>query len=161
MSTTIPSFEIAPLGDRLNMFENHEATDKRDKIYALLGLSSDNALTPDLRPDYTKSWSTLFKQVASHVLGSTAVISVVERKSQAVVSESGCALGIVAKCKGGSLTVSHQSSGALLVQVTSVRQNSSCHMNVDAAKKATYLYTCRTPAVRVLFDHVGITLTLV
>lgn len=27
MSTAVPSFEIAPLGDLLNMFENHEATD--------------------------------------------------------------------------------------------------------------------------------------
>jgi hypothetical protein len=112
MSTAIPSFEIAPLGELLNMFENHEATDQRDKIYALLGLSSDNASTPDLRPDYTKSWSTLFKQVASHILGSSATISVVEGKSQAVVSEFGSALGLIADCKQGRMTVESPQFGS-------------------------------------------------
>lgn len=105
MSTEIPSFKIAPLGDLLNMFENHKATDKRDKIYALLGLSSDNALTSDLRPDYTISWSALFGRVVSHILGSTAIISVAEGKSQAVVSDFGCALGTVVDCKGAKITV--------------------------------------------------------
>jgi hypothetical protein len=87
------------------MFEDHEATDERDKIYALLGLSSDNALIPDLRPDYTKGWSDLFKQVASHVLGSTSVISVVEGTSQAVITDLGCALGVVTSCKPGITVV--------------------------------------------------------
>jgi hypothetical protein len=33
---------IRPLGELIDMYHTHKATDLRDKIYALLGMSSDN-----------------------------------------------------------------------------------------------------------------------
>lgn len=62
-------------------------------------------MTAELRPDYTKSWSTLFRKVCSHILGSTAVISVVEGKSQAAISDLGCALAWVTDCRPGEIVV--------------------------------------------------------
>lgn len=94
-TSTLPSFKVLPLGDLLEMFQDHEATDQRDKIYALLGLSSDNDISPDLHPDYTKNWSTLFHQVIVHVLGSSPTINTWNDKEQAVVSDLGCILGTI------------------------------------------------------------------
>lgn len=102
---TMPSFKLLPLGDLLKMFENHEATDQRDKIYALLGLSSDNDLSPNLRPDYTRAWSDLFRQVVVHVLGPSTIVSIIEDKEQAVISEFGCALGMITHSNEKEITV--------------------------------------------------------
>ena len=94
-TNSMPSFNVLPLGDLLRLFQGHEATDKRDKIYALLGLSSDNEVSPQLRPDYTKSWSTLFQQVIEHVLGSSPLVKTDDDTEQAVIFESGSVLGTV------------------------------------------------------------------
>lgn len=94
-TNSMPSFNVLPLGDLLRLFQGHEATDKRDKIYALLGLSSDNDVSPQLRPDYTKSWSTLFQQVIEHVLGSSPLVKTDNDTEQAVIFESGSVLGTV------------------------------------------------------------------
>lgn len=91
---SMPSFNVLPLGDLLRLFQGHEATDRRDKIYALLGLSSDNDVSPQLRPDYTKSWSTLFQQVIKHVLGSSPLVKT-DDTEQAIIFESGSVLGTV------------------------------------------------------------------
>jgi hypothetical protein len=94
-TNSMPSFNVLPLGDLLRLFQGHEATDKRDKIYALLGLSSDNDVSPQLRPDYTKSWSNLFRQVITHVLGSSPLVKTDEDTEQAIIFESGSVLGRV------------------------------------------------------------------
>ncbi|KAH6639674.1 heterokaryon incompatibility protein-domain-containing protein [Boeremia exigua] len=104
-TSIIPSFNVLPLGDLLRLFQNHEATDKRDKIYALLGLSSDNDVSPDLRPDYTKGWMTLFRQIIAHVLGPGAVACTWDDKEHAVISEIGSVMGTISKGLGGNLTV--------------------------------------------------------
>jgi hypothetical protein len=159
MSTAIPSFEIAPLGDLLDMFENHEATDERDKIYALLGLSSDNALTPDLRPDYTKSWSTLFRQVASHILGSTAIISVVEGKSQAVISDFGCALAYVTACSSEEIVVESPGFGGFSILGSSCIWEARWHVPHERGRCRKgdiliYLQEARRPCIiRPCQDH--------
>jgi hypothetical protein len=46
------SLDIRPLGELANMFHTHKATQTVDKVYALLGMSSDNPSTPSLLPDY-------------------------------------------------------------------------------------------------------------
>lgn len=104
-SSIIPSFNVLPLGDLLRLFQNHEATDKRDKIYALLGLSSDNDNSPNLRPDYTKSWATLFRQVITHILGASPVASTWDNKEHAVIIEMGSVLGTVSKGLSNTMTV--------------------------------------------------------
>jgi hypothetical protein len=94
-TSAVPSFKVLPLGDLLRMFQDHEATDQRDKIYALLGLSSDNDLSPDLRPDYTKTWSTLFRQVIVHVIGASPTIRTWDNMEKALISSLGCVLGTI------------------------------------------------------------------
>jgi hypothetical protein len=42
------------------MFHTRQASDPRDKVYALLGMSSDDPIKASLRPDYKISWEKLF-----------------------------------------------------------------------------------------------------
>jgi hypothetical protein len=42
------------------MFHTRQASDPRDKVYALLGMSSDNLSKASLQPDYKISWQNLF-----------------------------------------------------------------------------------------------------
>ena len=43
---------IHPLGELLDMFHTHEATERHDKVYALLSISSDALNAADLLPNY-------------------------------------------------------------------------------------------------------------
>ncbi|ETS85591.1 hypothetical protein PFICI_03616 [Pestalotiopsis fici W106-1] len=55
-----------PLSDLLEVSRPHEALDCRDKVYALLGISSD--APPGLVPDYNISWADLFSQIVRSML---------------------------------------------------------------------------------------------
>jgi len=50
------------------MFHTREASDVRDKVYALLGMSSDDPSKAGLRPDYELSWRKLFQQLVKFIL---------------------------------------------------------------------------------------------
>ncbi|KAK4182847.1 ankyrin repeat-containing domain protein [Podospora australis] len=57
------SLNIIPLGTLIDMYHNRKATIRLDMIYALLGLSSDDLTTVDLRADYTLSWEDILSKV--------------------------------------------------------------------------------------------------
>jgi ankyrin repeat protein len=63
------SLEIRSLAELIDMFHSRQATDPRDKVYALLGMSSDDPEKGMLQPDYDISWEELFQQVVKFVLG--------------------------------------------------------------------------------------------
>lgn len=93
-STSVPSLGIAPLTELLETFHTWKSSDQRDKIYALLGLSSDNAVS-NLRPDYTKSWKVVFQEVISWILVSPSFIDTWEEREQAIITIYGSPLGTV------------------------------------------------------------------
>jgi len=47
------SLEIRSLAELVDMFYTRQATNPRDKVYALLGISSDDLSKAGLQPDYT------------------------------------------------------------------------------------------------------------
>ena len=49
------SLEILPLSELVDMFHTRQATDPRDKVYALLGMSLNDPSKATLQPDYTIS----------------------------------------------------------------------------------------------------------
>ncbi|KAH7066078.1 heterokaryon incompatibility protein-domain-containing protein [Paraphoma chrysanthemicola] len=81
---------ILPLGQLLDRFHEHDASDPRDKIYALLGIcrSSDHS-SPLLMPDYTKSWSAVFQAAIHYLLGSASIVTTWNDRQQAVVTGYG------------------------------------------------------------------------
>jgi hypothetical protein len=50
------------------MFHTRQASDPRDKVYALLGISSDDLSNASLQPDYNISWDKLFQQLIMFIL---------------------------------------------------------------------------------------------
>jgi len=53
-----PKYAISPssslsLGELIDMYRTRESTIPNDKVYALLGMSSDNLSVAGLSPDYT------------------------------------------------------------------------------------------------------------
>ncbi|KAF2828434.1 HET-domain-containing protein, partial [Ophiobolus disseminans] len=70
----LPTLNFAPLEEIVEMFHTKEATDQRDKIYALLGLRSDNGSTRVPIPNYLKPWAHVFREFIQFVLGSEAQV---------------------------------------------------------------------------------------
>jgi hypothetical protein len=87
------SLAFASLAELLERFHMHDATDRRDKIYALLGLSNDSHLSPMLRVDYAKPWPVLLHDIVAQFLGPAVSINTWEEKEEAVIIGSGCPLG--------------------------------------------------------------------
>ena len=50
------------------MYHTHEASERHDKVYALLGMSSDDAIEAKIVPDYGVEWGKLFQKVVRFVL---------------------------------------------------------------------------------------------
>lgn len=93
--STEPSMCLLRLSELLGMFHGHSATDRRDKIYALLGLSTDCASNLDIQVDYAKSWALLFQQVITHILGSCNHIFTWNNEEIAIIRAYGCPIAIV------------------------------------------------------------------
>lgn len=96
------SHQALPIAELLDMFCAHAATDRRDKIYALMGLSHDLAHS-DIQVDYTKPWPNLFKSVIRHVLGPLPTIHTWENSERAVIMGSGVRLAPSKSTSMGSL----------------------------------------------------------
>jgi len=65
--------ESRDLYNLLLKFSESEASDPRDKVYALLGISSDAQDTDRLRPDYTKNIQEVVRDTSAFLFGSLDV----------------------------------------------------------------------------------------
>jgi hypothetical protein len=81
------------------MFHTRQATNPRDKIYALLDMSLDDSSKATLQPDYTISCGNLFKQLVKYILGEDTFV---EDSSQGPrIKSKGCILGQVSLVRRG------------------------------------------------------------
>jgi hypothetical protein len=92
---SVPLLHMAPLVQLLERFCTHAATDPRDNLYALLGMSSDLQDFPTLQVDYTKTWSALFCDVVTRFLGTIVTVHTWNNREEAVISGMGCPLGML------------------------------------------------------------------
>jgi hypothetical protein len=76
--------DIGPLGELVDAYHAHKATERHDKIFALLGMSSDAIGVGDLRPDYQTPWETLLRRLVMFLLGNQVSISTWESKEIAI-----------------------------------------------------------------------------
>ncbi|WPJ64063.1 hypothetical protein SMAC4_13733 [Sordaria macrospora] len=94
------SLDIRPLGELIEMYYTREATDRRDKVYALLGMSSDNTTAAGLFADYEISWKQLFNKLIHFFLSELiSVDGLSDDKENAVIEGKGCILGEVSSVK--------------------------------------------------------------
>lgn len=62
--------DICPLYQLIDMFRLREATDRRDKVYALLGIATQNPTRSEIVPDYATEWADVFRNLVKSILGS-------------------------------------------------------------------------------------------
>jgi hypothetical protein len=89
------SLDIRPLGELIDMYHAQEATERHDKIFALLGMSSDNPTKAGLVPNYEISWDNLLAQTVKFILGENVLIKTWTHLQAAVISAKGYVIGSV------------------------------------------------------------------
>lgn len=62
------------LGELVDRYHEYEATDRHDKVYALLGMSSDDLSTAGLEPNYKTPWGMLMERLVKHSLGNRVFV---------------------------------------------------------------------------------------
>ncbi|KAF5856134.1 hypothetical protein ETB97_007838 [Aspergillus alliaceus] len=87
------------LGELMDMYHTREATRKHDKVYALLGMSSDDPNTADLLPDYGLPWDALFQRVITWILTENHAVETWPHREIAVIKAQGYILGRVNSVK--------------------------------------------------------------
>ena len=87
------SLGIRPLRELIDMSHNREATDRRDKLYALLGMCSD--APANLSPDYTVPWSDLLRRLSIALFGKHAFVETWDDGGLSVITTKASYLGVV------------------------------------------------------------------
>ncbi|RYP40969.1 hypothetical protein DL767_001285 [Monosporascus sp. MG133] len=79
------------------MYHARKATKSHDKVYALLGMCSDDLEAADLEPDYDLQWGTLMQRLVRFLLCEHVSVNTWDNKEVAVIKSKGCILGKVSK----------------------------------------------------------------
>lgn len=87
------TLDICPLSGLVDMYHAHDATDCRDKVFALLGMSSDDLGQADLSPNYRISWAELMCRLVKHVISDEIFVETCGDHQAAVIKSSGCVIG--------------------------------------------------------------------
>lgn len=89
------SLDIRPLGGLIDMYHSHEATERHDKVFALLGMSSDNPTAAGLSTSYTTPWNELMAQLVMFILGRQVLVKTWNHQQAAVIFGKGYVIGMV------------------------------------------------------------------
>ncbi|KAL8307078.1 hypothetical protein RB593_005799 [Gaeumannomyces tritici] len=89
------SLSIRPLRELVDMYHRRKATDRRDKVYALLGMSSDDPDAAGLSANYEISWKDVFQKLIRVCLSDKVSISTWDKKEVAVVEAKGYVIGTI------------------------------------------------------------------
>lgn len=89
------SLDICLLGELLDMYHTHDATKRHDKVYALLGMSSDDLREAGLSPDYSVPWGVLLERLIKFLLGNELSAQTWDDEEIAVIEAKGCVVGHV------------------------------------------------------------------
>ncbi|ETS74030.1 hypothetical protein PFICI_13896 [Pestalotiopsis fici W106-1] len=88
------SLDIHPLGTLMDLYHDRKATDRLDKVYALLGMSSDAPTY--ITPKYDARWGDIFRQLIRSSIGEQASVKTWDQNQLAIIQSKGCVLGEVA-----------------------------------------------------------------
>ncbi|KAF4448395.1 hypothetical protein F53441_8203 [Fusarium austroafricanum] len=90
------TLRIRPLGELMDMYHAHDATESLDKVFALLGMSTDGSPVTELKPDYSISWDVLFSRLITFLLGTKVTAKTSNDSRTAVITGQGTVIGKVA-----------------------------------------------------------------
>ncbi|KAK1758055.1 heterokaryon incompatibility protein-domain-containing protein [Echria macrotheca] len=94
------SLGIQTLGELVDMFHSRQATDPRDKVYAMLGMSSDREHLSRFEPDYTVAWKDLLKRLTHHLVSDKADVETWDGEELSVIRCAGHIVGEVSAVLG-------------------------------------------------------------
>ncbi|KAI1737169.1 ankyrin repeat-containing domain protein [Xylaria scruposa] len=89
------SLNVRPLGELVDMHHIRKATNRLDKVYALLGMSSDDPSKAGLLANYDTSWGEVFRKLIKFSLSDQMSVSTWDDKEVAVIEGKGYVLGVV------------------------------------------------------------------
>ncbi|KLU88857.1 hypothetical protein, variant [Magnaporthiopsis poae ATCC 64411] len=101
------SLNIHPLSELVDMYHDRKATDQRDKVYALLGMSVDDPSAAGLSADYddgASPWPIVFRKLVRFCLPDQVSISTWGAAEVAVVEAKGCVLGEITSVREDNLS---------------------------------------------------------
>ncbi|KAE8371728.1 hypothetical protein BDV26DRAFT_120640 [Aspergillus bertholletiae] len=95
-----PSYQFATrgtlsIGELIDMYHTRHASCLHDKVYALLGMCSDDPDTEPLRPAYHLPWNTVFERVIKHIISPDISVNTWPGREVAVIRGKGYVLGII------------------------------------------------------------------
>ncbi|KAF2179298.1 hypothetical protein K469DRAFT_741692 [Zopfia rhizophila CBS 207.26] len=122
---------ILPLCTLIDMYHTHEATERHDKVYALLGMSSDDPSTTGLTPDYQISWEELFRRLIKFLLCERVHVEAWGDREVAVIKSKGCILAQVSSVESESVNITSKNTLSYLGQK---REWSACWTLQASAK---------------------------
>jgi hypothetical protein len=93
--STRPSLEISSLGELMDMYHTHEATKPHDRIYALLGMCSDDRGEANLLPNYGEPWEVTMQRLTTFLLGDNIEVRTRKDKNRATIRGVGNFIGRV------------------------------------------------------------------
>jgi hypothetical protein len=96
------SLGISSLGELIEKYHIQEATKRHDKVYALLGMSTDDLTNSGLLPDYEIPWSELFKRVIKYLLSNEILVRTWDDKEVAIIQSAGQVIGRVQSVENGA-----------------------------------------------------------
>jgi len=94
------SLNICPLGNLIDMAHTHEASRRHDKVYALLGMASDDFSTAGISPDYSLPWEELLKRLVKFLLGAHVSVQTWPNKEMVLIDAKACVLGKITSVEG-------------------------------------------------------------
>ncbi|KAL8317509.1 hypothetical protein RB597_001076 [Gaeumannomyces tritici] len=90
-SPSLFSLSILPLGNLVDMFHTRKATNPLDRVYALLGMSSDGP--ESLSVDYRLPWGEVFRNLIQFSLSNQTMVDTWNDRLSAVIRGKGQILG--------------------------------------------------------------------
>ncbi|KAI0556265.1 heterokaryon incompatibility protein-domain-containing protein [Xylaria curta] len=69
------SLNVRPLSELVDMYHTRKATNRLDKVYALLGMSSDDPSESGLSANYNTSWGDVFRKLVEFSLSDQISVS--------------------------------------------------------------------------------------
>jgi len=97
------SLDICPLGELIDMYHAHEAARRHDKVYALLGMSSDDLSKVNLSPDYNVRWEELLQRLVKYLLCEEIFVETWGDREIAIIKSKGCILGKVSSVRSNNI----------------------------------------------------------
>ncbi|KAK4163558.1 ankyrin repeat-containing domain protein [Cladorrhinum sp. PSN259] len=89
------SLKIRPLSELVDMYHTRKASIPLDKVYALIGMSSDDPDAAGLQANYKISWKDLFRKLICFSLSNQMTVSTWDDEEVAVIEAKGYVLGEV------------------------------------------------------------------